>query len=82
MITDKPRKVEILFFHNVLLLPDLQVPSAELLRAEAQTVHAPARLCLASPPPHDEKQQVNPSRPKPNLPSKLTPKTLMSWKYV
>ena len=38
-----------LFFFNVFLLaPDLQVPSAELPRTEAQAEHAPARLHLAS----------------------------------
>jgi len=33
-----------------LSLPDLQVPSAELPRTEAQAEHAPARLHLASLP--------------------------------
>ena len=33
---------------NIFLLPDIQVPSAELPRTEAQAEHAPARLHLAS----------------------------------
>ena len=39
-----------LFFNVFLHAPDLQVPSAELPRTEAQAEHAPARLHLRSLP--------------------------------
>jgi len=53
-----------------LSLPDLQVPSAELPRTEAQAEHAPARLHLASHSEPVKSSKIrNRTANQPNLPN-------------